>query len=123
MTSVEWLFNKLWEEPKDKFAWHSIFEQAKEMHKQEIIDARDSFVNEFNRSIDELFLKGETQTKKMTSEQYYNEIFNSELPNASNYCDCEPQTYYQWEMEENKCNKCNKKIYTEEHIQSLKQPK
>jgi hypothetical protein len=39
MTSIEFLFNELWETSKDKFEWHSILEKAKEMHKQEIIDA------------------------------------------------------------------------------------
>ena len=78
MTSIEWLFENLWDEPKDKLTWHSIFEKAKEMHKKEIIDARDSFVNEFHRSIEELYMKGETQTKKMTSEQYYQETFKKD---------------------------------------------
>jgi len=36
MTSVEWLFNELWDAPKDKFIWHSILNQAKEMHRQEM---------------------------------------------------------------------------------------
>ena len=108
MTSVEWIFNKLWEEPKDKFEWHSILEQAKEMHRKEIIDAWEN---------------APTYLEDKSGEDYYNETFNSELPNVSNYCDCEPQTYYQWEMQENKCNKCNKKIYTEQELQSLKQPK
>jgi hypothetical protein len=36
MTSIEWLFENLWDEPKDKLTWHSIFEKAKEMHKQEM---------------------------------------------------------------------------------------
>jgi hypothetical protein len=35
-TSIEWLFEKLWEEPKDKLTWFSILEQAKEMHGQEM---------------------------------------------------------------------------------------
>ena len=39
MTSIQWLFKELWETPKDKLEWHSILEKAKEMHKQEIIDA------------------------------------------------------------------------------------
>jgi len=39
MTSIEWLFNELWETPKDKFEWYFILNKAKEMHKQEIIDA------------------------------------------------------------------------------------
>ena len=39
MTSIEWLFNELWDEPKDKFTWYSILNKALEKHKQEIIDA------------------------------------------------------------------------------------
>jgi hypothetical protein len=35
-TSIEWLFNKLWEISKDKLTWHSVLEQAKEMHKSEL---------------------------------------------------------------------------------------
>lgn len=31
MTSVEFLFNELWETPKDKLTWHSILKKAKEM--------------------------------------------------------------------------------------------
>lgn len=31
-SSVEWLFHKLWNTPKDKLNWHSILKQAKEMH-------------------------------------------------------------------------------------------
>ena len=36
MTSIEFLFNELWETSKDKFEWNSILEKAKEMHKQEM---------------------------------------------------------------------------------------
>jgi hypothetical protein len=38
-TAVEYLFEQLWEIPKDKFTWCSILEKAKEMEKQQIIDA------------------------------------------------------------------------------------
>jgi hypothetical protein len=27
---VEWLFYKLWDEPKDKFTWYSLLKKAKE---------------------------------------------------------------------------------------------
>ena len=40
-TSIEWLFEKLWDEPKDKLTWHSILDKAKEMAQlpqQEISD-------------------------------------------------------------------------------------
>ena len=30
-TAVEYLFEQLWEEPKDKFTWHTILKKAKEM--------------------------------------------------------------------------------------------
>lgn len=37
-TATEWLFEKLWETPKDKLTWNAILEQAKEMEKQQIIE-------------------------------------------------------------------------------------
>jgi len=40
MTSIESLFYELWNAPKDKFEWHAILDKAKEMHKQEIMDAQ-----------------------------------------------------------------------------------
>jgi hypothetical protein len=46
MTSIKWLFQKLWEEPKDKLTWNSILEKAKEMHKQEILQtSKDSYIS------------------------------------------------------------------------------
>ena len=36
MTSLEFLFNELWESPKDKLAWHIVLHKAKEMHNKEI---------------------------------------------------------------------------------------
>jgi hypothetical protein len=36
-TAVEYLFEQLWETPKDKFTWHTILEKAKEIEKQQII--------------------------------------------------------------------------------------
>jgi len=38
MTVVEWLFHKLWEEPKDKFAWYGILKKAKEKEYQQQVD-------------------------------------------------------------------------------------
>jgi hypothetical protein len=65
-TSVDWLFHKLWEAPKDKLTWLAILEQSSIMYKEEIVDAVESInVNE----------KGEFST----GEEYYNEKFNNEL--------------------------------------------
>jgi len=30
-SALDWLFNELWETPKDKLTWHSILKKAKEM--------------------------------------------------------------------------------------------
>ena len=65
-TSVEWLFQQLWETPKDKFNWYSILEKAKEMEKEQIMEAHnqgyaDGYRDNGNSPID-----------------YYNETFKSE---------------------------------------------
>ena len=62
-TAVEWLFRQLWDEPKDKFTWYAILKQAKEMEKQQIIDAVDGF------PLDKRHLEGE---------QYYNETYKQD---------------------------------------------
>ena len=65
-TSVDWLFHKLWDTPKDKLTWYAILEQASIMHKEETIDAVESVnINE----------KGEF----LTGEEYYNENFKNGL--------------------------------------------
>jgi hypothetical protein len=61
-TAVEWLFEKLWETPKDKFNWYSILEKAKEMEKEQIIDA---------------YKYGNQSDVYFKPEQYYNETFKS----------------------------------------------
>jgi len=38
-TATQWLFEKLWNEPKDKLTWNAILEQAKEMEKEQIMEA------------------------------------------------------------------------------------
>ena len=60
-TATQWLFEKLWDEPKDKLTWYAILEQAKAMEKEQIIDT-------FNEgALDGLQL----------GEQYYNETFKN----------------------------------------------
>jgi hypothetical protein len=34
-TAVEYLFEQLWEAPKDKLTWHTILKKAKEMDKEQ----------------------------------------------------------------------------------------
>ena len=63
-TSTEWLFEKLWDEPKDKLTWYAILEQAKEMEKQQIIQAY--YQNGWNDNDNE-----------HNAEQYYNKTFKN----------------------------------------------
>jgi hypothetical protein len=37
-TAVEWLFEKLWDEPKDKFTWYALREKAKQMENERLLD-------------------------------------------------------------------------------------
>ena len=59
-TAVEYLFEKLWDTPKDKFIWHSILEKAKAMEKEQIMES---------------FLDG-YRSHPYLAEQYYNETYN-----------------------------------------------
>ena len=68
-TAVEWLFEKLWETPKDKLTWNTILSKAKEMEKEQIID----FTRKAVRKI-----LDEDRQNPFNLEQYYNETFKSE---------------------------------------------
>ncbi len=64
-TAVEWLREKLWKEFNFSFS-DNILEQAKEMEKQEIIDAYWSSYKEGQYSGDK------------TADEYYNQTYKSE---------------------------------------------
>ena len=66
MTSIEFLFKELWETSKDKFEWHSILEKAKEMHKQEIIEAQSYAISNADMTNNKGYFD---------CEQYYQETF------------------------------------------------
>jgi hypothetical protein len=68
-TAVEWLFQELWETPQDKFRWHTILEQAKEMEKEQIMHAYGQ------GAADEA---GEILDATKDSEEYYNETYGGE---------------------------------------------
>jgi hypothetical protein len=61
-SSVQWLFKQLWDTPKDKFEWQSIFLMAHQMHQEEITDA--------------YYYDPNSDGIKDDGEQYYNETFN-----------------------------------------------
>ena len=64
-TATEWLFKQLWEEPKDKFTWNAILDKAKEMEKEQIIQAY--YQNGWNDNDNE-----------HNAEQYYNETYKQD---------------------------------------------
>ena len=71
-TAVEWLFDKLWNTDKDKFAWYSILKQAKSMEKEQIIDSH----IEGQRVFDDY---NHTQWTTDQAEQYYNEYIKNTI--------------------------------------------
>lgn len=68
-TSVDFLFEKLWNTPKDKFEWNAILEKAKTAHKLEILSA---FVTGELDSVD--YFDGVNDCEEV----YYNKTFKQE---------------------------------------------
>ena len=60
-TSVEQLFHKLWDTPKDKFTWYAILKEHIAMHKKECVN----LLNKHNDIFD-------------TSEDHYNQTFGDD---------------------------------------------
>jgi hypothetical protein len=66
--ATDWLFDQLWDTPKDKFTWYALLKEANEMQKQQIVDTWHNGYNNQSPMIDE----------ENCGEQYYNETFKSE---------------------------------------------
>lgn len=62
-SSVQWLFQKLWDTPKDKFEWQSIFLMAHQMHKEEIIES---------------WIATDNELQRLAAEQYYTKTFGGQ---------------------------------------------
>ena len=63
-TAVDWMFAQLWDTPKDKLTWYKIAGDAKDMEKEQIIDAYLSGKWDVNfRSIDSNQFYQETYKK------------------------------------------------------------
>jgi hypothetical protein len=65
-TSVDWMFDQLWETPKDKLAWFKILMEAEEMYKEQMIEFSNSFY-------DECVMEGGSLNQ--SAEEYYNETY------------------------------------------------
>ncbi len=60
-TAVEWLFQNLWEEPKDKMTWYAILDKVKEVEKDQMSE---SYIEGFKRKayISDVNAKAESHT-------------------------------------------------------------
>jgi hypothetical protein len=66
-TSIESLFEKLWDTPKDKLTWYAILEEHISMHKEEkLTDYSDGYLEGFNRAL---------ALVELTVEEYKYDIF------------------------------------------------
>jgi hypothetical protein len=70
-TAVEWLVEKFMTENTTKEGWHEIFEQAKEMEKEQMI----SFYNEGSFAQIRYLAEGK---EYINGRQYYNEKFKQQ---------------------------------------------
>jgi hypothetical protein len=70
-TAVEWLVEKFMTENTTKEGWHEIFEQAKEMEKEQMIEA---FAKGSDEESDYHGFQFITPNKAI---EYYNEIFKT----------------------------------------------
>ena len=68
-TSVEQLFHKLWDTPKDKFTWYAMLKEHMAMEKEQIKIAY------YNGTTDEIKTKDELL---LDAEHYYNETYGSD---------------------------------------------
>ena len=64
-TAVDWLFNRLWETPKDKFDWQSILKEAKQREKMQIESAHRHGASDFI-------------LHRYKMEQYYKDTYENE---------------------------------------------
>ncbi len=72
-TAVEYLFEQLWETPKDKLTWNTILSKAKEMEKEQMLK---TFAESRVISVECAVWNCEGDRKKWESfEQYYNETY------------------------------------------------
>ena len=75
LTSVEWLAKKLLNAEPNVLEWQNYLLQAKEMHKQEIIDAfKNGLKSPYHQDYTLVTQDGQDETK---SGQYYNETFKT----------------------------------------------
>ena len=82
-TALDILFQEIKESksflPDNLFDYlEMVYNKTKEIEKEQIKDARDSYINQILKVNDDLLIYGEAQYKEMTSEEYYNETYKQQ---------------------------------------------
>jgi hypothetical protein len=75
MTATQWLFEKLWDTPKDKFEWYAILKEADEKFQDEVTEA-------FNDGQWDWCTCTVNVTDPKEPKQYYNEKYKDETDNS-----------------------------------------
>lgn len=63
-TAVDWMFEKLWEEPKDKLIWQSIIDAARIMERNQLMEA-------YRRGMNFPHILGGDYNEQSESEKFY----------------------------------------------------
>lgn len=70
-SSVQWLFQQLWDTPKDKLDWQSIFLMAHQMHQEEIEEA-------YGHGQNNGYMYAHQKAITISKENYFNQTFGDE---------------------------------------------
>lgn len=70
MTATQWLFDKLWDTPKDKFQWYAILKEAEEKFQEAVEDAYIMGVFDINN-------------QRFNPREFYNEKFGIDKRNIT----------------------------------------
>lgn len=76
MTATQWLFEKLWDTPKDKFEWYAILKEAEEKFQDDVTEA-------FNDGQWDWCTSKVLGTKPKEPKEYYNETFGIDKRNKT----------------------------------------
>lgn len=70
LTATQWLFEKLWDTPKDKFEWYALLKEAEE---------------KFQEGIEDAYIMGVFDIKngRFNPREYYNETFEIDKRNIT----------------------------------------
>ena len=69
-TATEWLFEKLWDSPKDKLTWNALLEEAKYIEKEQIQIAYDMGWHRANKTKDKAYITAEDFGENYFTKKY-----------------------------------------------------